>query len=571
MIPYNQYKIVKYSYKGAVMKKDFKIININGTWILFCIFSVLVTVIPFGMTLLIEIFSRIAFNKNPSMLRPGIIYFILWALSSLLVRFGYTKLKSLVSYNWNKRMKYTLMDRLLNRRVSHFIEKDRAEYISIFNNDISFMQDKYLFSINNIFGSIFLFLFSVIYSFTINTFITIIILFSGLIIMFITNIVSKKAANANDLHLMSLKNYNETLNDGLYGYGTLYQSNKSSGFMKLFLSKTESLEKEHSKAVFTSGLLVSFINYLSGTIQVSIFLILALFVYLGHMDVVYYPVMMSLMNLLIYPMQTIAENYGNIKSSKTVRMRFIEEMKPSKNEDHSVRHSIQPNIMPPRTSGHIDFLNIDFSYGDKIIFKDSSFIVNKNEHLMISGGSGSGKSTILKLLTDECEYKQGEIFIDGINLRDLDRSELFEMISVIPQHPMIFRMSILQNIVLFEDEDTIDFEKLERVISEAGLNSYIDSLSEGVSTILKDAGSNLSGGEKQRIEIARALYRDTPIILIDEATSGLDLERAKSLEEIFRSLNKTIISISHRRDLDMSKYYDRILKIKDKKIISESI
>lgn len=130
---------------------------------------------------------------------------------------------------------------------------------------------------------------------------------------------------------------------------------------------------------------------------------------------------------------------------------------------------------------------------------------------------------------------------------------------------MIFRDSILANIVLFEDESEIDFEKLNNAIKRSGLSPLIDNLKEGYNTIIKDAGSNLSGGEMQRIEIARALYKDSPIILIDEATSALDLKMARDIEEIFANLDKTLVSISHRRDIDYSKYYGKIIEIKDKK------
>lgn len=130
---------------------------------------------------------------------------------------------------------------------------------------------------------------------------------------------------------------------------------------------------------------------------------------------------------------------------------------------------------------------------------------------------------------------------------------------------MIFRDTILANIVLFENEEEIDYERLDQAIKKSGLSSLIDNLEDGLYTIIKDAGSNLSGGERQRIEIARALYKDNPIILIDEATSALDLAMASDIEEIFARLDKTIVSISHRRDIDYSKYYDKIIEIKDKK------
>ncbi len=136
---------------------------------------------------------------------------------------------------------------------------------------------------------------------------------------------------------------------------------------------------------------------------------------------------------------------------------------------------------------------------------------------------------------------------------------------------MIFRDSILANIVLFENKEDIDYKKLDQAIKKSGLSPLIDDLEDGYKTVIKDAGSNLSGGERQRIEIARALYKDNPIILIDEATSALDLAMASDIEEIFARLDKTIISISHRRDIDYSKYYHKIIEIKDKKTEEVSV
>lgn len=136
---------------------------------------------------------------------------------------------------------------------------------------------------------------------------------------------------------------------------------------------------------------------------------------------------------------------------------------------------------------------------------------------------------------------------------------------------MIFRDSILANIVLFENEDEIDYKKLDESIKKSGLSPLIDNLEDGLYTIIKDAGSNLFGGERQRIEIARALYKDNPIILIDEATSALDLKMAVDIEEIFAKLDKTLVSISHRRDIDYSKYYGKIIEIKDKKTEEVSV
>lgn len=213
----------------------------------------------------------------------------------------------------------------------------------------------------------------------------------------------------------------------------------------------------------------------------------------------------------------------------------------------------------------IEIKNMNKSFGDKVIFKDFNLEIKDQEFVVLSGKSGSGKSTIFKLITKELRPDDGNIFIGSENINDLNREQIYEKISIVAQKPMIFRDTILANIVLFENEEEIDYERLDESIKKSGLSSLIDNLEDGYETVIKDAGSNLSGGERQRIEIARALYKDNPIILIDEATSALDLAMASDIEEIFAKLDKTIVSISHRRDIDYSKYYGKIIEIDDMK------
>lgn len=208
---------------------------------------------------------------------------------------------------------------------------------------------------------------------------------------------------------------------------------------------------------------------------------------------------------------------------------------------------------------------------DKFKLGPNDFAIKKGYVTGFIGKNGMGKSTIFKLITKELRPNDGDIFIMDENIKDLNREDIYEKISIVAQKPMIFRDTILANIVLFENEDEIDYDRLDQAIKKSGLEPLINNLEKGYMTIIKDAGSNLSGGEMQRIEIARALYKDSPIILIDEATSALDLKMASEIEEIFASLDKTLISISHRRDIDYSKYYDKIIEIKDKKTIERSV
>ena len=380
--------------------------------------------------------------------------------------------------------------------------------------------------------------------------------------MLISKFISSLSSNENEKYMRSLNSYNEILNDGFYGYGTLLSFNKTAKFLKKFTKKTKENEKIHEKSLFLNSSRISVINISSMILQTFLMLLSALFVYWGKIEAFYFPVLLSLMNIIIWPMQEIADSYGNIISTKKIRQRILEEFSYMEEEDESFQ---DVNTKKVKENSDILFSDVSFAYGSKEILDKASFIINKNDHVIISGASGTGKSTIFKLITKELRPDDGNIFIRGENIRDLSREEIYEKISIVAQKPMIFRDSILANIVLFEDEEDINKEKLDQAIKKSGLSPLIDNLEDGLYTIIKDAGSNLSGGERQRIEIARALYQDNPIILIDEATSALDLKMARDIEEIFARLDKTLVSISHRRDIDYSKYYGKIIEIKDKK------
>ena len=549
-------------------KEGFKFIRLNWVFLGFIILSLASNLEQYFLTRLIERFSRIVSYNDGTLIKSTIIFFILWAVIFFTLRLSRSRLKARISYLWNLRVKKELMANILTRDPVYFESKDKASYISLFNNDLKFIEENYLFSVDWIISNIALLSVCLVYGFTINTQITLIIFVFGIIVMGISKFISSLSSNENEKYMKSLNSYNEILNDGFYGYGTLLSFNKTANFLKKFAKRTKENEKIHEKSLFLNSSRISVINISSMILQTFLMLLSALFVYRGKIEAFYFPVLLSLMNIIIWPMQEIADSYGNIISTKKIRQRILEEFSYTEEEDESFQDS---NTKKVKENSDILFSDVSFAYGTKEILDKASFVINKDDHVIISGASGTGKSTIFKLISKELRPDDGDIFIGSENIKDLNREEIYEKISIVAQKPMIFRDSILANIVLFENEEEINKEKLDQAIKKSGLSPLIDNLEDGLYTIIKDAGSNLSGGERQRIEIARALYKDNPIILIDEATSALDLAMARDIEEIFARLDKTIVSISHRRDIDYSKYYDKIIEIKDKKTEEVSV
>ena len=219
-------------------------------------------------------------------------------------------------------------------------------------------------------------------------------------------------------------------------------------------------------------------------------------------------------------------------------------------------------------SGDIDFNNVSFSYNTGgLIIDNISFSIAKNETIAIVGKSGSGKSTIANLIPRFYNHTSGDILIDGISVNDYSLKHLRSSISIVNQSPSLFNDTIAKNIAYGDDE--IDVEKLKESANQAGCTEFIQSLPEGFESEIGDDGVLLSGGQRQRLAIARAFYKDSPIIILDEATSSLDTESELIVQEALEKLitNRTTIVIAHR--LSTIENASRIIVL-DSGVISET-
>mgnify|MGYP001424396807 FL=1 len=219
-------------------------------------------------------------------------------------------------------------------------------------------------------------------------------------------------------------------------------------------------------------------------------------------------------------------------------------------------------------SGDIDFKNVSFSYTTGgLIIDNISFSIAKNETIAIVGKSGSGKSTIANLIPRFYNHTSGDILIDGISVNEYSLQHLRSSISIVNQSPSLFNDTIAKNIAYGDDE--IDVEKLKESAVQAGCIEFIESLPEGFESEIGDDGVLLSGGQRQRLAIARAFYKDSPIIILDEATSSLDTESELIVQEALEKLitNRTTIVIAHR--LSTIENASRIIVL-DNGVISET-
>ncbi|HDG6925967.1 ATP-binding cassette domain-containing protein, partial [Staphylococcus aureus] len=216
---------------------------------------------------------------------------------------------------------------------------------------------------------------------------------------------------------------------------------------------------------------------------------------------------------------------------------------------------------------NIAFQNVNFSYDDKQVIKNVNFEIPTQTSTAIIGPSGSGKSTLCHLLLRFYDIDDGIIRIDGVDIKDMTLSTLMSKISAVFQKVYLFNDTI-ENNILFGNPGATK-EEIIRAAKQACCHDFIMSLPEGYQTMLNEKGSNLSGGEKQRISIARAILKDAPIIILDEATSSIDPENEQLIQTAINELSKgkTVITIAHK--LETIKNADQIIVLNEGEIIQK--
>ena len=211
--------------------------------------------------------------------------------------------------------------------------------------------------------------------------------------------------------------------------------------------------------------------------------------------------------------------------------------------------------------------NVEFGYEDRTVFKNLNLEINKEDFIGIAGQTGSGKTTLIKLLFRFYEIKNGEIKIDGTNINNIDIASLRSNIGLVNQEIFLFDGTIRENIC-YPNTD-IDDSLLMEVAQSSQCLEFIEKLDDGFDTIVGERGQKLSVGQKQRIGIARALYKKPEILIFDEATSAVDNETEYLIQKALKEISKscTTIVIAHR--LSTIKNADKIIVLGNEKVLEE--
>lgn len=356
---------------------------------------------------------------------------------------------------------------------------------------------------------------------------------------------------------------NAVLQDNFSGMKEIQIFNKQEYELNRVTEKSTDHSSALIKALFFSGILNPSVNFISsiGTIIVLIAgPILALNSGLNISDVVAF---LLYLGLFYAPISTLTRVVEDMQQALAGAERVFEVL----DTDPDIKDTLGAKTVG-KLSGELEFNHISFSYkGDIPVLEDISFEVKAGQMLALVGPTGVGKTTISALIARFYDPKSGEITMDGMNIKDMTLESLREQLSLVLQDVFLFNGTIAENIAYGCDGASQD--DIENAAKIACIDGYISSLPEKYETLIGERGVRLSGGQKQRISIARSVLRNSPILILDEATSSVDTETETEIQNAINKIagTRTLIVIAHR--LSTVKRADKIIVLENGRIAEQ--
>ena len=323
--------------------------------------------------------------------------------------------------------------------------------------------------------------------------------------------------------------------------------------------------KQYEKAALTTAYSLAFLNFGQSLIitagLIIVMVMAALGVQSGYLTVGDFVMVNAYMIQITMPLNFLGTVYREIRQG-LVDMGEMFDLLEQPVEILDSENASELKI----TDGHISFENVTFGYNkSRLIIQNVSIEINSRETIAIVGPSGSGKSTLGRLLFRFYDAQQGSIKIDGQDIRDVTQESLHRSIGVVPHDTVLFNDTIYYNIAY--GLDNVSRTEVEKAAKDAQIHDFILSLPDGYETTVGERGLKLSGGEKQRVGIARTLLKNPPILLLDEATSALDTETEREIREALTNASegRSVLTIAHR--LSTIADADRIIVLENGSIV----
>ena len=547
------------------------------------VLSVGILSVPQLMQILIDFLSGNHRYSMHQIILMAIAVLLMVSFSGLCTYYFRTKFSTKAVFQYRK-MAYHYLSK---KKVTEFYGQNTAVYLSALNTDLQKIKEDFLDQIPILSQIVICGIGAVLVMIRYNFFLAMMACLISLIPFFAALFSGRNMEKIEENLSKENAEYLAFLKDFAIGF-TIIKSYKVEGIFSALhdkiCQKVEARMEEREKCVEKINYFAAISGYIT---QFAILLLCAVVAYRSKSISVGTVLAFSrLINYIIDPVTELPGMLSKARTAYALSEQFWEKIEKGEQEEqqeqqqksgeivkdgyhqHTDTDSHEKALPIPSLQGDICFSRLSFSYiPEKQVLKDFTLRVKEGEKLILLGASGSGKSSILKLLMGIERSQGGEISIGNRQLSTLPEESLFRSISYIQQEVFIFDGSIYENITLFQDYGK---EELELAIEKSGLKNLI--LEKGLDYPCGENGAALSGGERQRINIARSLLRKTPILLADEITAALDKENSYLVLDSLLSLeNITEILVLHDLDSRILNRVDRICVLKEGEIVEEGI
>lgn len=466
-------------------------------------------------------------SKNTGHLQDVLTVSILYAVCTGLLVYLSRRYKAYFIRDSLLQMRNALADGTLQTGIAEYEHTGSAAYVTAFNQNFSILEEKALqnriFLLDSMISIVFAFLVLI----WMNPVIAVISIAAMAVPGLLPRLFTKALGKATETVVEATTAYNEKVSDLLNGFEVIKTYHASGEMLSQFSASAKYLEssKEHLSSLMAK--LYGLTNFASIAVQFFVMGLAGFFAVKGYITIGSIVAVTQLTGQVISPAFELSAKISELKSAKPV----LETLHRFSNPKASEKSAVRP------MKNRISLRNVSFRYGDRAILKNVSAVFEKGKKYAVVGKSGSGKSTLIKLLAGYYPQYDGEICTD-------ENAALPDDVAMIHQNTFLFKDSIRNNLTMWKSYSE---QEIMQAADNAGLTDFIAGLPQGLDTFIEENGNNFSGGECQRIAIARALLSGKDILLMDEATSALDEQTANAVERSILSLNNvTCISVTHR-------------------------
>lgn len=510
----------------------------------------------FMMGFIVDIFSNGETEKFVPIILASIFLIILLFVTEYIDGYVMSSyIKNTVNY-----LRCDIFTKILNKDMKDFSLDNSGKYISILYNDIKIIEDSLLNNIFLVISSFISFIISLLFLFSISPSIVIFIVIFGILGFVIPNALSKKLIIEKNNYSHNLEEITSVTKDLFSGFEVIKGFNIGSKINTIFKNSSNTVESTKKKCSILESIIKGFSLSFSVTVYLGVLILGGYLMYKGEISVGTAIIIIQLSTHIVGPVKTSISLINQIKSVSLIADK-IDEILYDSCEDIE-------EISLPKFENSIEVKNLDFSYtNDRKALNNINLTFEKNKKYAIVGESGCGKSTLIKLLMRYYKDYNGDILIDNKDIHKIFSNDLYKNMSMIQQNVFMFDDSIKENIKLFANYSD---EEVLSICDRSGLSNLISRLPDGIKSLVGENGNKLSGGEKQRIAIARSLINNTKILILDESTSALDNETAYNLESSLLSINDlTLIVVTHKLIKNILLNYDEIIVMKDGMVIEK--